>query len=148
MNIYIILAILSVILFIVLVAKLLIPYADLLAKNAYKNEGIDAGLKVAILTILLGFLSTFTIFSNLEMGTNKMLNKDTEYIGAEIVARATDGAYIFEEMEYGTDETFRYNSQSWLPTDEVYLLTVDKKTREVYVVWRPADDGIISNGLG
>ena len=53
----------------------------------------------------------------------------------------TDGAYIFEEMEYGTGETYRYISTNWLPYDAVYLLTVDKETDEVLVVWKTADDG-------
>lgn len=148
MNIYIGLVILSIILCIVLTAKVLIPYMELLAKKECNNDGLGAELKTTIFALLMAILTTLSIIANLEMGTNKVLNKDTEYIGAQIVARATDGAYIFEEMEYETGETFRYNAQGWLPTDEVYLLTVDKKTREIYVVWRPADDGVISNGLG
>ena len=73
--------------------------------------------------------------------TDKTLQSPTKYVGAEIVARGTDGAYIFEEMEYGTGETYRYVSTNWLPYDAVYLLTVDKETDEVLVVWKTADDG-------
>ena len=73
--------------------------------------------------------------------TDKTLQSPTKYVGAEIVARGTDGAYIFEEMEYGTGETYRYISTNWLPYDAVYLLTVDKETDEVLVVWKTADDG-------
>ena len=148
MNIYIGLVILSIVLCIVLTAKVLIPYVGLLVEKEYNNEGLNVGLKAAIFALLMGILTSLSVAANLEMGANKILNKDTEYIGAQIVARATDGAYIFEEMEYETGETFRYNAQGWLPTDEVYLLTVDKKTREIYVIWRPANDGVISNGLG
>ena len=72
---------------------------------------------------------------------DKTLQSPTKYVGAEIVARGTDGAYIFEEMEYGTGETYRYVSTNWLPYDAVYLLTVDKETDEVLVVWKTADDG-------
>lgn len=74
-------------------------------------------------------------------GANNTLHSPTKYVGAEIVARGTDGAYIFEEMEYGTRETYRYISTNWLPYDAVYLLTVDKETDEVLVVWKTADDG-------
>ena len=73
--------------------------------------------------------------------TDKTIQSPTKYVGAEIVARGTDGAYIFQEMEYGTGETYRYVSTNWLPYDAVYLLTVDKKTDEVLVVWKTADDG-------
>lgn len=145
MNIYIGLVILSIILFIVLMGGLLNLHISLIEKREFAGSIAN---KSPILYALFGILTCLSITANLEMGTNKILNKDTEYIGAQIVARATDGAYIFEEMEYETGETFRYNAQGWLPTDEVYLLTVDKKTREIYVVWRPADDGVISNGLG
>ena len=44
-------------------------------------------------------------------------------------------------MEYGTGETYRYISTNWLPYDAVYLLTVDKKTDEVLVVWKTVDNG-------
>ena len=73
--------------------------------------------------------------------TDKTLQSPTKYVGAEIVARGTDGAYIFEEMEYGTGETYRYISTNWLSYDAVYLLTVDKETDEVLNVWTIADDG-------
>ena len=72
---------------------------------------------------------------------DKTLQSPTKYVGAEIVARGTDGAYIFEEMEYGTGETYRYISTNWLPYDAVYLLTVDKETDEVLVVWKTVDNG-------
>ena len=80
--------------------------------------------------------------------TDKTLQSPTKYVGAEIVARGTDGAYIFEEMEYGTGETYRYISTNWLPYDDVYLLTVDKKTDEVLVVWTIADDGLRIEAVG
>lgn len=72
---------------------------------------------------------------------DKTIQSPTKYVGAEIVARGTDGAYIFQEMEYDTGETYRYISTNWLPYDAVYLLTVDKETDEVLVVWKTADDG-------
>ena len=80
--------------------------------------------------------------------TDKTLQSPTKYVGAEIVARGTDGAYIFEEMEYGTGETYRYVSTNWLPYDAVYLLTVDKETDEVLVVWKTADDGLHIEAVG
>ena len=80
--------------------------------------------------------------------TDKTLQSPTKYVGAEIVARGTDGAYIFEEMEYGTGETYRYVSTNWLPYDAVYLLTVDKETDEVLVVWTIADDGLRIEAVG
>ena len=51
-------------------------------------------------------------------------------------------------MEYGTGETYRYISTNWLPYDAVYLLTVDKKTDEVLVVWKTADDGLHIEAVG
>lgn len=80
--------------------------------------------------------------------TDRTLQSPTKYVGAEIVARGTDGAYIFEEMEYGTGDTYRYLSNDWLPYDTVYLLTVDKKTDEVLVVWKTADNGIAIEAVG
>lgn len=77
----------------------------------------------------------------LNVSMNNTLQSPTKYVGAEIVARGTDGAYIFEEMEYGTGETYRYISTNWLPYDAVYLLTVDKETDEVLIVWKTVDNG-------
>lgn len=81
-------------------------------------------------------------------GVNSTLHSPTKYVGAEIVARGTDGSYIFEEMEYGTGEHYRYLSNDWLPYDTVYLLTVDKDTDEVLVVWKTADSGIAIEAVG
>lgn len=99
--------------------------------------------KIVFVIALLsaGIVCGVAIGYSLTNSLDKTIQSPTKYVGAEIVARGTDGAYIFEEMEYGTGETYRYISTNWLPYDAVYLLTVDKETDEVLVVWKTADDG-------
>ena len=105
---------------------------DMIAKNEIKFFAT-----VFLMSIIVAVALAYP-FGN---ETNDALHSSTKYVEAEIVARGTDGAYVFEEREYGTGETYRYLSNNWLTYDAVYLLTVDKNTDEVLVVWKTADNG-------
>lgn len=106
--------------------------------NEYSTKNV---LKFFTALLSAGIVCGVAIGYSLTNSLDKTIQSPTKYVGAEIVARGTDGAYIFEEMEYGTGETYRYISTNWLPYDAVYLLTVDKETDEVLVVWKTADNG-------
>ena len=114
------------------------PLAEKTANEKYSTKNV---LKFFTALLSAGIVCGVAIGYSLTNSLDKTLQSPTKYVGAEIVARGTDGAYIFEEMEYGTGETYRYVSTNWLPYDAVYLLTVDKETDEVLVVWKTADDG-------
>ena len=114
------------------------PFAEKTANEKYSTKNV---LKFFTALLSAGIVCGVAIGYSLTNSLDKTLQSPTKYVGAEIVARGTDGAYIFEEMEYGTGETYRYVSTNWLPYDAVYLLTVDKETDEVLVVWKTADDG-------
>lgn len=98
-------------------------------------------IKILISCFAFAIIAGIALAYPLINATDKTIQSPTKYVGAEIVARGTDGAYIFQEMEYNTGETYRYISTNWLPYDAVYLLTVDKKTDEVLVVWKTVDNG-------
>lgn len=98
-------------------------------------------IKILISCFAFAIIAGIALAYPLINATDKTIQSPTKYVGAEIVARGTDGAYIFQEMEYGTGETYRYISTNWLPYDAVYLLTVDKKTDKVLVVWKTVDNG-------
>ena len=114
------------------------PLAEKTANEKYSTKNV---LKFFTALLSAVIVCGVAIGYSLTNSLDKTLQSPTKYVGAEIVARGTDGAYIFEEMEYGTGETYRYVSTNWLPYDAVYLLTVDKETDEVLVVWKTADDG-------
>ena len=116
----------------------LTPWLEYIQKegSSAKNE-----IKFFATALMMSIVVSMAIIYPFINGTNDALHSPTKYVGAEIVARGTDGAYIFEEREYGTGETYRYLSNNWLPYDAVYLLTVDKDTDEVLVVWKTADNG-------
>ena len=114
------------------------PLAEKTANEKYSTKNV---LKFFTALLSAVIVCGVAIGYSLTNSLDKTIQSPTKYVGAEIVARGTDGAYIFEEMEYGTGETYRYVSTNWLPYDAVYLLTVDKKTDEVLVVWKTADDG-------
>lgn len=114
------------------------PFAVGLAKEYSSTKNV---LKFIAALLSAGIICGVAISYPLVDSLDNTLQSPTKYIGAEIVARGTDGAYIFEEMEYGTGEHYRYSSTNWLPYDAVYLLTVDKETDEVLVVWKTADNG-------
>ena len=139
MNIDFVVCIIAVL---ALIATLL-SFVPAFCEAAVKNYDCTdkSVIKMIISCFAFAVISAIAIFYPLINATDKTLQSPTKYVGAEIVARRTDGAYIFEEMEYGTGETYRYVSTNWLPYDAVYLLTVDKKTDEVLVVWKTADDG-------
>ena len=121
----------------------MLSFVPALCKAMVKNYDCTGKsvIKMLISCFAFAVISAIAISYPLNNATDKTLQSPTKYVGAEIVARGTDGAYIFEEMEYGTGETYRYVSTNWLPYDAVYLLTVDKETDEVLVVWKTADDG-------
>ena len=121
-----------------LMAFFIPPFAEKTANEKYSTKNV---LKFFTALLSAGIVCGVAIGYSLTYSLDKTIQSPTKYVGAEIVARGTDGAYIFEEMEYGTGETYRYVSTNWLPYDAVYLLTVDKKTDEVLVVWKTADDG-------
>ena len=121
-----------------LMAFFIPPLAEKTANEKYSTKNV---LKFFAALLSAGIVCGVAIGYSLTNSSDKTLQSPTKYVGAEIVARGTDGAYIFEEREYGTGETYRYVSTNWLPYDAVYLLTVDKKTDEVLVVWKTADDG-------
>ena len=121
-----------------LMAFFIPPFAEKTANEKYSTKNV---LKFFTALLSVGIVCGVAISYSLTNSLDKTIQSPTKYVGAEIVARGTDGAYIFEEMEYGTGETYRYVSTNWLPYDAVYLLTVDKETDEVLVVWKTADDG-------
>lgn len=109
--------------------------------TAKGNDCVNNIVKFVISFLAMGIICGVAISYPLGNSMDKTLQSPTKYVGAEIVARGTDGAYIFQEMEYDTGETYRYISTNWLPYDAVYLLTVDKETDEVLVVWKTVDNG-------
>ena len=121
-----------------LMAFFIPPFAEKTANEKYSTKNV---LKFFTALLSAGIVCGVAIGYSLTYSLDKTIQSPTKYVGAEIVARGTDGAYIFQEMEYGTGETYRYISTNWLPYDDVYLLTVDKKTDEVLNVWTIADDG-------
>lgn len=121
-----------------LIAFFVPPFAEKTANEKYSTKNV---LKFFAALLSAGIVGGVAIGYSLTNSLDKTIQSPTKYVGAEIVARGTDGAYIFQEMEYGTGETYRYISTNWLPYDAVYLLTVDKKTDEVLVVWKTADNG-------
>ena len=139
MNIDFVVCIIAVLALIATMLGFVPVFCEAMVKN-YDCTGKSA-IKMLISCFAFAVISAIAISYPLINATDKTLQSPTKYVGAEIVARGTDGAYIFEEMEYGTGETYRYVSTNWLPYDAVYLLTVDKKTDEVLVVWKTADDG-------
>ena len=121
-----------------LMAFFIPPFAEKTANEKYSTKNV---LKFFTALLSAGIVCGVAIGYSLTYSLDKTIQSPTKYVGAEIVARGTDGAYIFQEMEYGTGETYRYISTNWLPYDAVYLLTVDKETDEVLNVWTIADDG-------
>lgn len=121
-----------------LMAFFIPPFAEKTANEKYSTKNV---LKFFTAILSVGIVCGVAIGYSLSNSLDKTIQSPTKYVGAEIVARGTDGAYIFQEMEYDTGETYRYISTNWLPYDAVYLLTVDKETDEVLVVWKTADDG-------
>ena len=121
-----------------LMAFFIPPFAEKMVNEKHSTKNV---LKFFTALLSAGIVCGVAISYSLTNSLDKNIQSPTKYVGAEIVARGTDGAYIFEEMEYGTGETYRYVSTNWLPYDAVYLLTVDKETDEVLVVWKTADDG-------
>ena len=128
-----------------LMAFFIPPFAEKTANEKYSTKNV---LKFFTALLSAGIVCGVAIGYSLTYSLDKTIQSPTKYVGAEIVARGTDGAYIFEEMEYGTGETYRYVSTNWLPYDAVYLLTVDKETDEVLVVWKTADDGLRIEAVG
>ena len=121
-----------------LMAFFIPPFAEKTANEKYSTKNV---LKFFTALLSAGIVCGVAIGYSLTYSLDKTIQSPTKYVGAEIVARGTDGAYIFQEREYGTGETYRYVSTNWLPYDAVYLLTVDKETDEVLVVWKAVDDG-------
>ena len=128
-----------------LMAFFIPPFAEKTANEKYSTKNV---LKFFTALLSAGIVCGVAIGYSLTYSLDKTIQSPTKYVGAEIVARGTDGAYIFEEMEYGTGETYRYVSTNGLPYDAVYLLTVDKETDEVLVVWKTADDGLRIEAVG
>ena len=128
-----------------LMAFFIPPFAEKTANEKYSTKNV---LKFFTALLSAGIVCGVAIGYSLTYSLDKTIQSPTKYVGAEIVARGTDGAYIFQEMEYGTGETYRYVSTNWLPYDAVYLLTVDKETDEVLVVWKTADDGLRIEAVG
>ena len=139
MNIDFVVCIIAVLALIVTMLSFVPAFCEAAVKNYDCTD--KSVIKMIISCFAFAVISAIAIFYPLINATDKTLQSPTKYVGAEIVARGTDGTYIFEEREYGTGETYRYVSTNWLPYDAVYLLTVDKKTDEVLVVWKTADDG-------
>ena len=139
MNVDFVVCIIAVLATIITMLSFVPAFCETTVKN-YDCTGKSV-IKMLVSCFAFAVISAIAISYPLNNATNKTLQSPTKYVGAEIVARGTDGAYIFEEMEYGTGETYRYVSTNWLPYDAVYLLTVDKETDEVLVVWKTADDG-------
>lgn len=128
-----------------LMAFFIPPFVEKTTNEKYSTKNV---LKFFTALWSVGIVCGVAIGYSLTYSLDKTIQSPTKYVGAEIVARGTDGAYIFEEMEYGTGETYRYISTNWLPYDAVYLLTVDKETDEVLVVWKMADDGLRIEAVG
>ena len=139
MNVDFVVCIIAVLATIITMLSFVPAFCETTVKN-YDCTGKSV-IKMLVSCFAFAVISAIAISYSLNNATDKTLQSPTKYVGAEIVARGTDGAYIFEEMEYGTGETYRYVSTNWLPYDAVYLLTVDKETDEVLVVWKTADDG-------
>ena len=139
MNIDFVVCIIAVLALIATLLSFVPAFCEVMVKN-YDCTGKSV-IKMLISCFAFAVISVVAISYPLINATDKTLQSPTKYVGAEIVARGTDGAYIFEEIEYGTGETYRYVSTNWLPYDAVYLLAVDKETDEVLVVWKTADDG-------
>lgn len=139
MNVDFVVCIIAVLATIITMLSFVPAFCETTVKN-YDCTGKSV-IKMLVSCFAFAVISAIAISYPLNNATDKTLQSPTKYVGAEIVARGTDGAYIFEEMEYGTGETYRYVSTNWLPYDAVYLLTVDKETDEVLVVWKTADDG-------
>lgn len=146
MNIDFVVCIIAVLALTATMLNFVPAFCEAMAKN-YDCTGKSV-IKMLISCFAFAVISAIAISYPLINATDETLQSPTKYVGAEIVARGTDGAYIFEEMEYGTGETYRYVSTNWLPYDAVYLLTVDKKTDEVLVVWKTADDGLRIEAVG
>ena len=131
-----------------LMAFFIPPFAEKIEKMVNEKYSTKNVLKFFTALLSAGIVCGVAIGYSLTYSLDKTIQSPTKYVGAEIVARGTDGAYIFQEMEYGTGETYRYISTNWLPYDAVYLLTVDKETDEVLVVWKTADDGLRIEAVG
>ena len=139
MNKDFVLCIIAVLATIVTVLGFIPVLTEAMVKNYdYTTKSI---IKILISCFAFAIIAGIALAYPLINATDKTIQSPTKYVGAEIVARGTDGAYIFQEMEYGTGETYRYISTNWLPYDAVYLLTVDKKTDKVLVVWKTVDNG-------
>ena len=138
MNIDFVVCIIAVLATTITMLSFVPAFCSRMVECDYTSKNI---IKMLISCFTFAVISAIAVSYPLINATDKTLQSPTKYVGAEIVARGTDGAYIFEEMEYGTGETYRYVSTNWLPYDAVYLLTVDKETDEVLVVWKTADDG-------
>lgn len=146
MNIDFVVCIIAVLALIATMLSFVPALCEAMVKN-YDCTGKSV-IKMLISCFAFAVISVIAISYPLINATDKTLQSPTKYVGAEIVSRGTDGAYIFQEMEYGTGETYRYISTNWLPYDAVYLLTVDKETDEVLVVWTIADDGLRIEAVG
>ena len=139
MNKDFVICIIAVLATIVTMINFIPAFVEAMAKN-YDCTGKSV-IKLLVSCFAFATIVAIAFAYPLINATDKTIQSPTKYVGAEIVARGTDGAYIFQEMEYGTGETYRYISTNWLPYDAVYLLTVDKKTDEVLVVWKTVDNG-------
>jgi hypothetical protein len=139
MNVDFVVCIIAVLATILTMLSFVPAFCEAMVKN-YDCTGKSV-IKLLISCFAFATIVAIAFAYPLINATDKTLQSPTKYVGAEIVARGTDGAYIFQEMEYDTGETYRYISTNWLPYDAVYLLTVDKETDEVLVVWKTADDG-------
>lgn len=146
MNVDFVVCIIAVLATIITMLSFVPAFCETMVKN-YDCTGKSV-IKMLVSCFAFATIVAIAFAYPLINATDKTLQSPTKYVGAEIVARGTDGAYIFEEMEYGTGETYRYISTNWLPYDDVYLLTVDKKTDEVLVVWTIADDGLRIEAVG
>ena len=146
MNIDFVVCIIAVLALIVTMLSFVPAFCEAAVKNYDCTD--KSVIKMIISCFAFAVISAIAIFYPLINATDKTLQSPTKYVGAEIVARGTDGAYIFEEREYGTGETYRYVSTNWLPYDAVYRLTVDQETDEVLVVWKTADDGLRIEAVG
>lgn len=128
-----------------LMAFFIPPFVEKTTNEKYSTKNV---LKFFTALWSVGIVCGVAIGYSLTYSLDKTIQSPTKYVGAEIVARGTDGAYIFQEMEYDTGETYRYISTNWLPYDAVYLLTVDKETDEVLVVWKTVDNGPCIEAVG
>lgn len=138
MNFDFMISIIAVLALIVTMLSFVLAFCSRMDESGYTSKNI---IKMFISCFAFAVIGAIAISYPLINATNNTIQSPTKYVGAEIVARGTDGAYIFQEMEYDTGETYRYISNSYLVYDAVYLLTVDKKTNEVLVVWKTVDNG-------